>query len=101
MNASALAGWRPLIGAFVIWFVHFMGCWVAVEIWPGQWPANVLAWGLTALALAALGFEALRLRAGASRGDLADWNRRIGQGATAIAGAAVVFGALPSLVFLP
>jgi hypothetical protein len=101
MNASALAGWRPLIGAFVVWFVHFMGCWVAVEIWPGQWVANALAWGLTALALAALGVEALRLRAGAARGDLAGWNRRIGQGAIAIAGAAVVFGALPSVVFLP
>ena len=101
MNASSLAGWRPLIGAFVIWFVHFMGCWVAVEIWPRQWTANALAWGLTALALGALFVEGWRLRAGAARKPLAHWNRRIGRGAVAIAAAAVVFGALPSLVFLP
>jgi hypothetical protein len=101
MNASALAGWRPLTGAFVIWFVHFMGCWVAVEIWPRQWPANALAWVLTALALGALGIEWRRLRDGAARGDLAGWHRRIGRGAVAIAATAIVFGALPSLVLLP
>jgi hypothetical protein len=98
MNASRPTGWRPMIGAFVIWFGHFMGSWVAVELWPGQWPANALAWGLTA---GALGVEWSRLRAGAARGELADWSRRVGPGAIAIAAAAVVFGALPSIVFLP
>lgn len=101
MNGASPAGWRPLIGAFVIWFLHFMGCWVAVEVWPRQWAANALAWGLTALALGALLVEGWGLRAGAVRRGLAGWNRRIGRGAVAIAAVAVVFGALPSLVFLP
>lgn len=101
MSGSSVAPWRPLIGAFVIWFVHFMGCWVAVEVWPRQWAANALAWALTAVALAALGAEGWRLRAGAAPAGLDGWNRRIGRGAVAIAAAAVVFGALPSLVFLP
>jgi len=101
MNAARPAGWWPMAGAFVIWFAHFMGCWVAAELWPRQWPANALAWGLTALALVALGIEWGRVRAGAARGDLAGWNRRVGPGAIAIATVAVVFDALPSLVFLP
>ncbi|UUX95254.1 hypothetical protein [Aquabacterium sp. J223] len=103
MNAIRTASWRPLVGAFSIWFAHFMGCWVAAELWwPRQWPANALAWALTPLALAALAFEWKRVRHGMSAaGDFAGWNRRIGTGAIAIAAAAVVFGALPSLVFLP
>jgi membrane protein implicated in regulation of membrane protease activity len=103
ISAARAAGWRPLVGGFVIWFVHFMGCWAAAELWwPGRWPAHVLAWALTVLALAALGWEWRRLRASpASGGDFAGWNRRIGTGATAIAAAAVVFGAMPSLVLLP
>lgn len=101
MNAAGLAGWRPMVDAFVIWFAHFMGCWVAVELWPRQWPANALAWGFTALALGALGVEWSRLRDGMSRGELAGWNRHVGRGAVVIASVAVVFGALPSVVFLP
>lgn len=96
-----LSAWRPMVGAFVIWFAHFMGAWVAVELWPQAWRANALAWGLTALALGALGVEWSRLRAGAACGELGGWSRRIGRGAIAIAAAAVVFGAVPSLVFLP
>jgi hypothetical protein len=100
VNAAHRAGWRPMVGAFVIWFAHFVGCWAAAELWwPRQWPANALAWGLTLLALAALVVEWRRLHAG--HGELAGWNRRVGRGAVAIAAAAVVFGALPSLVFLP
>lgn len=87
-----------LLGAALL---ALLGCWVAVEIWPRQWAANALAWGLTALALGALFVEGWRLRARAPRNPLAGWNRRIGRGAVAIAAAAVVFGALPSLVFLP
>lgn len=101
MTAVRPAGWRPLVGAFVVWFAHFMGCWVAAETWPRQWPANVAAWVLTALALAALAVERRRLHTDAARGRLAPWQGRVGCGAVAIAAAAVVFGALPSLVFLP
>jgi len=101
MNKAPSPGWLPMVGAFVIWFAHFMLCWVAVEIWPGQWVANACAWALTAAALLALGLHARRLQAGVSRGELTGWTRRLGQGAVAIAAVAVVFGAVPSLVFLP
>jgi hypothetical protein len=101
MTAAALSGWRPMLTAFVIWFAHFMLCWAAVEIWPRQWPANMLAWTLTPLALVALGLQWVRLRAGRPGGELTGWIRRFGQAATALASVAVVFSAVPSIVFLP
>jgi succinate dehydrogenase hydrophobic anchor subunit len=99
--APRQSGWRPIFTAFSIWFVHFMVCWAAVEIWPQQWLANVLAWGATAIALAAMGVHFVRVSARDGNGDLARWNRRFAQGATAIATAAVLFSALPSIVFRP
>ncbi len=92
---------RPIVTAFVIWFVHFMAVWTAGEIWPHQWTANVLAWGFTAIALLAVGVHALRLKARHADGALPDWSYRFALGAVAIGTAAVVFSALPSLVFLP
>jgi hypothetical protein len=90
-----------MLAAFIVWFAHFMLCWAAVEIWPGQWQANVLAWVVTPLALLALGVQAVRLHASAPTGEITRWNRRIGQGANAISSVAVVFSAVPSLLILP
>jgi hypothetical protein len=87
--------------AFVIWFVHFMVLWAGAEIWPHQWAANALAWAATAIALLALGVHFVRLRAQYSRGNLSGWSYRFARGAAAIAMSAVVFSALPSVVFLP
>lgn len=101
MKAPRLASTRPILAAFSIWFVHFMLCWAAVEVWPRQWPANVLAWAFTALALLVLGVYGVRLQRSVPQGELTGWTRRFGQGATAIATLAVVFTAIPSLVFLP
>jgi hypothetical protein len=100
-TGAATAGWLPVTGAFIVWFAHFMACWVAVEIWPRQWIANALAWGATAVALLALGACWVCLGPGRPAGETASWTRRLGRGATAIASVAVVFSALPSLVFLP
>ena len=101
MNASKAGTWLPITGAFVVWLVHFMVCWVAVEVWPRQLMANALAWGATAVALLALGTYWVRLGASTPPGETARWACRLGRGAAAIAGVAVVFSALPSLVFLP
>lgn len=95
------SSWSPLVTAFAIWFVHFMVCWAAGEIWPHQRTANALAWGATAAALLAVGAHLARIKARHAAGELSDWNHRFALGATAIATAAVLFGALPSLVFLP
>ncbi len=92
---------RPIVTAFVIWFVHFMVIWAAGEIWPHQWTANALAWGITAIALLAVSVHYVRLKARHADGGLSGWNYRFARGATAIATAAVVFSALPSAVFLP
>ena len=92
---------RPIVSAFVIWFVHFMVIWAAGEIWPHQWTANALAWGVTAIALLAVGVHYVRLKARYADGRIADWSYRFARGAVAIATAAVVFSALPSFVFLP
>lgn len=102
MMTSRPSGWLPLIAAFVIWFVHFVLCWAAAELlWPRQWLANILAWGATVLALAVLAWHWRRLRLDAPSGAVVGWTRRVGQGAIAIASVAVVFSAVPSLVFLP
>jgi succinate dehydrogenase hydrophobic anchor subunit len=99
---------RPAMTAFVIWFAHFLLCWVAVEIWPFEVRANQLAWGFTALALLAMGLHVVRMERGvrrsADRGamgaDLAGFNHRFARRATAIATVAVLFTAFPSVVFL-
>jgi len=101
MTAQAGAGWLPLVWAFIVWFVHFMLCWTAVELWPRQWQANVAAWAATAGALLALAWHWHRLQGHRPPGALSGWVHRLGRGATALAGVAVVFNALPSVVFLP
>lgn len=90
-----------LLTAFSIWFVHFLLCWAAVEIWPGQPLANQLAWGFTVLALAAMGWHFSRVQRLSGEGGLVGFSRRFAQGAVAIATVAVVFTAVPALVFLP
>lgn len=90
---------RPPITAFVIWFVHFLLCWAAVEVWPAQARANHLAWVFTAIALMAMAVHHVRLQRRSARGELTDFNRRFGRGAVAIATLAVAFTALPSIVF--
>lgn len=92
---------RPVVTAFVIWFVHFMVIWAAAEIWPNQWTANAWAWGGTAIALLAVGVHRVRLEARHADGGLSGWSYRFARGATAMATAAVVFSALPAVVFLP
>ena len=54
---------RPIVTAFVIWFVHFMVSWGASEIWPREWTSNAVAWGATAIALLAVGMHYVRLTA--------------------------------------
>jgi len=100
-QANGKSSGRPLVTAFVIWFVHFMVLWAAGEIWPHQWTANALAWGFTAIALLAVGLHFVRLKAQHAHGGLPGWSFRFARGAIAIATAAVVFTALPSLVLLP
>ena len=101
MNATKRSGVRPNVMAFVIWFVHFIVLWTGAEIWPHQWAANSLAWTATAIALLALGVHFFRLRTQHSKGYLSGWGYRFARGAAAIAMSAVVFSALPSVVFLP
>lgn len=94
------SGW-PVVTAFGIWFAHFMVIWAAGEIWPQQWTANAWAWAATAIVLLAMGLHYVRLKARHAEGDLPGWSYRFARGAIAIATVAVVFSALPSLVFLP
>jgi hypothetical protein len=101
MKAIRLAGWRPVLTALIIWFAHFMLCWVAAEMWPRQWQANAMAWALTALAMLILGVHWVRLNGIAPGGELTRWTHRFGQGAIAIATVAVLFSAVPSFVLLP
>lgn len=101
MKALQPSSGRPIVTALVIWFAHFMVIWAAGEIWPHQWMANAVAWGATALALLAVGVHGVRLKARHDAGRLPGWSYRLARGAAAIAAAAVVFSALPSVVLLP
>jgi succinate dehydrogenase hydrophobic anchor subunit len=91
---------RPAMTAFVIWFAHFMLCWVAVEIWPSGSRANQLAWVFTAIALLAIGVHFARLLRQSVRSPLDQFSHRFARGAIAIATVAVLFTAIPSLVWL-
>ena len=101
MNTLKHSSARPIVMAFVIWFAQFMVLWAVSEIWPHQWTANVLAWGVTAAALLAVGLHYGRLRAQYADGGLSGWSYRFARGACAIATVAIVFSAVPSVVFLP
>lgn len=92
---------RPIVTAFAIWFAHFLVIWAASEIWPHLWTANAVAWVATALALLAVGVHDVRLKNRHADGHLSGWHYRLARGAAALAVVAVVFSALPSLVFLP
>ena len=100
-HSNGQSSGQPVVTAFAVWFVHFMMLWAAGEIWPHQWTANALAWAFTAIALLAVGVHYVRLKAQHADGDLPGWSYRFARGAVAIATAAVVFTALPSVVFLP
>ncbi len=101
MKARKQLSWWPIVTAFVIWFVHFLVIWAAVEIWPQQWTANAVAWGATAIALLAVGVHGVWVKARHAAGGLSDWNYHFAVGAVAIATVAVLFSVVPSLVFLP
>ena len=101
MSALKVPGWRSFILAFAIWFVQFMVCWAAAEIWPHRWAANATAWGITGIALLTLVLHIVQLNGRHAAGELPGWHHRIARGAAAIAAAAVLFCALPSIVFLP
>ena len=100
-QSSGRTSGRPIVTAFAIWLVHFMVIWAAGEIWPHEWTANALAWGVTAIALLAIGLHYVRLKAQHADGDLPGWSYRFARGAIAIATVATVFSALPSFVFVP
>ena len=78
-----------------------MACWTASEVWQRQWPANGVAWAATALALLAVAMHSALVKSQHAAGDLPGWHYRFAQGAIAIATVAVLFSALPSVVFLP
>ena len=101
MKAMEQPSWRPIVTAFVIWFVHFMVSWGASEIWPLQRTANAVAWGATTIALLAIGVHYVRLTAQHAEGGLPGLSYHSARGAIAIATVAVLFSALPSFVFLP
>ncbi|MDO9434282.1 hypothetical protein [Hydrogenophaga sp.] len=101
VKARKQPSWQPIVTAFAIWFAHFMVVWAASEIWAHQWTANAVAWGATVIALLAVGVHGLRIKAHHEAGELADWQYHFALGAVAIATAAVLFSAVPSLIFLP
>lgn len=100
MKPLPLAGWRPILTAFTLWFAHFMLSWATAELWPGPPMAHPLAWVFTVLALAGLVLHLRRIRSSPPRGELGAWTRRFALGAVAIATTAVLFVALPSLILL-
>jgi hypothetical protein len=92
-----LTGWTPIIGAFSIWFAHFMIAWGAASIWPHQVIAKAVTLVATIGAILALAILFARLRAAAATGSHTSFARRFGLGSVAIATLATLFDALPAL----
>ena len=93
-----LRGWTPIIGALSIWFAHFLIAWGAASIWPHQSLANVIMLVATLIALAALAWLFLRLRAAEPAGDQTVFARRFGLGSLFFATVATLFDAVPALI---
>lgn len=101
MKAEPTSPARPVVTAFVIWFAHFVLCWTAAEIWPDNARANQLAWGFTGLALLAVGMHVARQVPRDTRSGDVESTWLIARGAAAVASVAILFTAVPSVVWLP
>lgn len=99
MKPSSLAPGRAIATALVIWFVHFMLCWAVAEFRAEDVPATRLAWAFTVAALLAIAVHGARLRRLGRHGDDDLPTLRIARGANAIAAVAVLFTALPTIVW--
>lgn len=95
--ARTLKGWTPIIGAFSIWFAHFLLVYMAALIWPHQPMARIVAAVATAVALAALAVLFVKLRAAGPTGDQTRFARGFGLGSIFIATAGILFDAAPVL----
>lgn len=93
-----LEGWTPIIGALSIWFGHFMIAWSAGEIWAHQTLANTITIVATLIALVALAWLFLRLRAADPAGDHTAFLRRFGLGSVFYATVGTLFDAAPALI---
>ena len=94
---NILQGWAPIIGAFAIWFAHFLVIYAGALIWPHQPPAKALAGIATVVALVALAVLFGRVRAADASSDQTRFGRRFGMGSIFIAAAGILFDVTPVL----
>lgn len=93
----ALRGWTPVIGAFSIWFAHFLAVYLAALIWPAQAMAHIVGIGVTIMALGVLMWLLVRLRTAGPTNHQDRFARRFGLGSIFIATAAILFDSIPAL----
>ncbi len=93
-----LKGWVPIIGAFSLWFAHFLLVYLPALIWPDQFIARLIA--IIATAAARVGFWILfrRIRTASATSEQTGFARRFGFGALFISVAGIIFDALPALM---
>lgn len=96
-SRRVLHGWWPIIGAFSIWFAHFLVVYGAALLWPHNPAANIVALAATVPALTALVLLFFKLRSANPRSGQTEFARRFGLGSTFIATAGVLFDAAPAL----
>ena len=93
-----LTGWLPIVGAFSIWFAHFLVIYAAAEIWKHQPIATIVCLVATALALVALILLFFQLRRATPTDEQTRFAKRIGLGSIFIATVGTLFDALPALI---
>lgn len=94
---SVLQGWTPILGALLIWSIHFTVIYGAALIWPDQPIANVISIAATIPALAALAWLYFRMRRTEVTSEFTEFSKKIGLWSIWFAVAGVLFDMVPAL----
>lgn len=92
--------WRHLLAGLILWTVHFFAIYIIASLWPGTLFARILVLIATILLLAVVAWRSMlvlrKLRAVPD--DLTRWSHGLALLGFALAGAAILYQGLPSLL---
>jgi amino acid transporter len=91
--------WRNLLGAFVLWALHFIAVYGIASALPGTGAAVILVLLVTGIAIAiASWFFAKAYADRSASDDVERWSARVALLGYALAGAAIIYQGLPAIL---
>lgn len=92
--------WRNLLGGLILWAAHFFAVYIIASLMPGTLLARVLVSMATILALAVAGWRAVLVlrKIRTAPDDFLRWSGGLALLGYALAGPAILYQGLPSLL---